>query len=286
MALPGLREGTLWLAKESAFANLSPSLLVEDDRSRRFNQAYFPLGELIKFSSRSRLLLPESLIKYAAIGPEVVLRGFHDYIEIADSNSCLFHDNALWDSLSSALDHRMRSINEFAYATLVPSQSGLLVPSVLIDLRSCFDEITRAIQAGRQQLTSLSPRAFEEFVAELLSRNGFVNVVLTQRTRDGGRDIVASFPNAFTKPLITIVECKRYAAHRPIRVSTVRELLGVIHSSDLKADRGIIATTSSLTRDALRIVEKQYSLSKLDHDDLMQHLGMTQNDNGLWIPAR
>lgn len=42
------------------------------------------------------------------------------------------------------------------------------------------------------EVKNLTPRQFEEFVAETLSQFGFTDVILTTRSRDGGKDVIAS----------------------------------------------------------------------------------------------
>src|SRR6185436_18583273 len=71
----------------------------------------------------------------------------------------------------------------------------------------------------------LAPRQFEEFVAELISRIGFVDIELTPQSRDGGRDIIAQ-RHVNGIPLTFLLECKRYAETHPVGVGLMRELLG------------------------------------------------------------
>ncbi len=41
------------------------------------------------------------------------------------------------------------------------------------------------------QVKNLTPRQFEEFVAETLAQLGFRDVILTPRSRGGGKDVIA-----------------------------------------------------------------------------------------------
>ena len=101
-------------------------------------------------------------------------------------------------------------------------------------------------------LYQLSPREFEEFIAELFASFGY-QVQLTARTRDGGRDLVAvrSEHGLLSKLL---VECKRFARDRPVGISYVRELYAV--KTLERATKAILATTSTFSRDA-RTLERQ-----------------------------
>ena len=75
-----------------------------------------------------------------------------------------------------------------------------------------------------QRVYELRPDEFEDLVAEVFHRKGF-NVTVTPRTRDGGKDIIASY-NMNGIPCMLIIECKRYAAENKVGVRIVRELHG------------------------------------------------------------
>jgi restriction system protein len=110
-----------------------------------------------------------------------------------------------------------------------------------------------------EQMRGLSPRSFEELVAELLVRDG-MEVQLTQASKDGGRDILAMTSTEMGKHLY-LVECKRYADENKVGVSIVRSLYGVVEFE--KATKGIIVTTSDFTRGAIefgKMVESRMDL--------------------------
>ena len=60
----------------------------------------------------------------------------------------------------------------------------------------------------------MTPRKFEEIVAQLLADSYFKDVLLTKTSGDGGRDLIAS--RLFCGiPITFYFECKRFAAdHR------------------------------------------------------------------------
>lgn len=114
-------------------------------------------------------------------------------------------------------------------------------------------------------MRELGPRQFEELVAELFQDMGY-EVRLTPRTRDGGRDVIAFFKDA-AGTLLTLIECKRFAPHRPVGVGIVRELYGVVEAE--RASRGVVATTSFFTKDAEAFQERiKYRLSLADYQSL------------------
>lgn len=114
---------------------------------------------------------------------------------------------------------------------------------------------------------SLSPREFEEYVAELLRHKGF-EVDLTKQTRDGGYDILAikSIGGLDYKHLI---ECKRYKKDKNIGVSIIREFMHVI--AEQNANKGIIVTTSTFSKDAkMKRENTPYMLDLKDNADIMK----------------
>ena len=94
-------------------------------------------------------------------------------------------------------------------------------------------------------LLSMDPIAFERLCQRLLRESGFIEVDVTKRSGDGGIDGhgiiringLISFPVLF--------QCKRY--RDVVSSPTVRDFRGAMIG---RADKGIIITTGSFTRDA------------------------------------
>lgn len=113
----------------------------------------------------------------------------------------------------------------------------------------------------------MTPRNFEELVAELLEREGF-KVNLTKQTRDGGKDIFVAQKNRLGN-FLYYVECKQYAPENPVGVNLVRELYGTI-SAD-RATAGLLVTSSYFTSDAISFTQNiQHQLSLKGYLDLKQ----------------
>ena len=120
------------------------------------------------------------------------------------------------------------------------------------------------------ELKIINRRLFEEFIAELFLGFGY-NVELTQRTRDGGRDIVA-IKNSETE-LKYLIECKRPDPGTKIGVKPVRELLGV--KQDERATKAILVTTSYFSKDALQLFERnKWELEPKDFDGIYDWIKM------------
>jgi HJR/Mrr/RecB family endonuclease len=121
---------------------------------------------------------------------------------------------------------------------------------LLLDLSVSF---ARLVARNPDEMLRLTPRQFEELIAEVFRGFGYW-VELTAQTRDGGRDIVAvrSDHGVLSKLLI---ECKRFSRKRPVGLSYVHELYAV--KTFEHATKAILATTSYFTKDA-RHLERQY----------------------------
>lgn len=96
------------------------------------------------------------------------------------------------------------------------------------------------------KIYTLTPAQFEDLVAEVFRKRGF-DVRVTQRTRDGGKDIIASY-NMSGIPCMLIIECKRYAAGNKVGVGIVRALHGVQQAEHY--GKAVLVTSSSFSSDA------------------------------------
>jgi len=133
----------------------------------------------------------------------------------------------------------------------------------IVETTSFFDRLLiEQLHRFPEDLRTMNRRRFEELIAELFVGFGYL-VELTQRTRDGGKDIIAIRHGEVN--VRYLIECKRPDPGNPVAVSTVRELYGV--KTDDGASKAILATTSYLTPDAKRFVERhQWELEAREFD--------------------
>ena len=101
------------------------------------------------------------------------------------------------------------------------------------------------------QLKQIDRRRFEELVAELFDGFGY-EVELTQRMRDGGKDIVAIKHHIVSEKFL--IECKRPDPDNKVGVSAVRELIGV--KEDEGATKAILVTTAYFTSNAQLLLDR------------------------------
>ena len=94
---------------------------------------------------------------------------------------------------------------------------------------------------------SLPADGFERLSQRLLRESGFQQVIVTGRTGDGGIDGNGLLQiNPFVSFQV-LFQCKRYAGS--VTVSHVRDFRGAMMG---RADKGIMITTGTFTKDARR----------------------------------
>jgi RecJ-like exonuclease len=152
------------------------------------------------------------------------------------------------------------------------SESGLFLP----ENREIINEVNIGIanlilnaERNPELLNQIEPREFEEFVADLFKQQGF-KVEVTQKTRDGGKDIIAirSDLNINVK---YIIECKKYSQTNKVGVELVRQLYGVQQAES--ANKSVLVTTSSFTKGAIDFANQQTTKWQMDlkpFSDLLQ----------------
>jgi restriction system protein len=94
-------------------------------------------------------------------------------------------------------------------------------------------------------LTELPPDAFERLCRRLLRESGFTEVKVTGRSGDGGIDGVGIVRLGGLLSFPIIYQCKRYRGS--VGASTIRDFRGAMIG---RADRGLVLTTGSFSRDA------------------------------------
>jgi len=148
---------------------------------------------------------------------------------------------------------------------LLKPQKAIL-PAVAPLIVTANNLLIEKLKRRPDDLFRISPRQFEEVVAELLSDMG-MEVEVTPATRDGGMDILAYMKTEIGK-FLCLVEAKQYNANRPVGVGLVRTLYGTL--MDHQATTGMIVTTSRFAEPAKAFQEKhKYQLSLKDYGDVV-----------------
>lgn len=141
----------------------------------------------------------------------------------------------------------------------------LWTPEVL-DVGCRFQRLIQNGPPSQKELLELTPRQFEEFIAEIWSRFGY-KVELTKHTRDGGFDICAI--KKAEADVRFLIECKRYEPSRKVDIAIVRALYSVRLTEH--ASKAILATTSSFTNIARRYFDEHiWELEPRDYDGIVE----------------
>lgn len=96
-----------------------------------------------------------------------------------------------------------------------------------------------------QTIRTIEPDQFERLCQRLLRELGFVNVEVTGRTNDGGIDGKGIYKIGSVLSFHVVFQAKRYKGS--VSSSTIRDFRGAMSG---RADKGLILTTGSFTREA------------------------------------
>jgi restriction system protein len=171
-----------------------------------------------------------------------------------------------------------KSTAPFAKASIIgPDGRALTKDSnsfrqIVTEVNEVNTELLHELAEHPNLLYELTPRKFEEIIAELLHRQGY-EVEIKPFIKDGGIDICAAKKDSLGT-FLYLVQCKKYAPNRPVGVEIVRELYGVVQIHG--ATSGIIATTSYFTKGAKSLQNQLlYRLNLKDYLDIQKWLKLT-----------
>lgn len=128
-------------------------------------------------------------------------------------------------------------------------------------------------------LLEMRPDAFERLCQRLLRESGFTQVEVTGRSGDGGIDGNGLVRLAGLLSFPVVFQCKRY--RNTISSNVIRDFRGAMIG---RADKGLIITTGSFTRDALLEATRDGAppIDLIDGEQLMDRLKLL----GLGIATR
>jgi len=144
-------------------------------------------------------------------------------------------------------------------------QAAIIVPGdnvtegvVIEAVGPAFFEILKQLQNDPAFLYKFSEydRDFEELIAGAYKREGWPEVVLTPRSNDKGRDIIASKPGFGSVRFIDQV--KAYTPNHRVTANDVRAMIGVL-TLEQNVSKGIVTTTSQFAPG----IEKDENIKRL-----------------------
>lgn len=165
---------------------------------------------------------------------------------------------------------------EFGLApTSIEGASALQHPELRKELSRFSPSINIVEMVQRRLITldDLSWRDFEKLISSLLEKEGY-DVELMKGSKDGGVDVLATRNLGEAGVFKSVWQAKKYRSDRKIGLPIIRELADT--RNELGASKGIIVTSSFLTRGALQRVERdKFLLNKVDRSDLVSWIDRT-----------
>lgn len=157
----------------------------------------------------------------------------------------------------------------FAVFSCFDTESSIGMKTILEVSDAVTEKLVEFLARHPQYLPTIPPPVFEKLIAELFRGFRF-SIELHARPGDGGIDIVAV--RSDVSPSRYIIQCKRKGTEK-VDVGVVRELHGVVHDAPNQESKGLIATTSWLTKPAREFVERNpLWLDAADYDRLVKWL--------------
>ena len=122
-------------------------------------------------------------------------------------------------------------------------------------------------------LKSMPAAAFERLCQRLLRESGFTQVEVTGKSGDGGIDGKGVVRVAGVLSFHVIFQCKRYKGS--VGPGVIRDLRGAL---DGRADKGLLLTTGTITRDARGEAQRDGAtpIDLIDGEELVQRLKQLQ----------
>lgn len=148
-----------------------------------------------------------------------------------------------------ALTPTGREVNEVNPTTVkkfYKNESSTQTSSKQEEVAETADEIAWRDEVVRS-LLDMQPDAFERLVQRLLRESGFIQVVVTGRSGDGGIDGKGIMRLAGLLSFHVIFQCKRYQGS--VGAGQVRDFRGAMVG---RADKGLLITTGNFTKEAVR----------------------------------
>lgn len=256
LPLPGIyrdRDGSIYRERETAEQEL--------DSLKR------SLAVLELAGWQTRLIPDRLLVSSLGVDNDAVI--YYEYVNDAPGPFFSTKPRDVAHYRNQFENHWTTSFAVSAAETLYDQAKSFLRPTedsqIAVVSHEAWTQLIGRLSANPRLLHELSPRKFEELVAELLSRDG-LEVHLTPQTRDGGRDILA-FHRTPVGRLLYLVECKRQRPDRLVGIAIIQRLYGVIVQE--RATAGLVVTTSRFSKEALTFGETvRHQLELRDYEAL------------------
>lgn len=167
-----------------------------------------------------------------------------------------------------------------SFGTIVRLEKGVDDGSIITMINPIYKRILQEISRNPDFIYQIDPRKWEEMIAASYDHEGFDEVILTHRSGDLGRDVIA-----IKKGFGSLKFVEQVKAYKPTHIVTadeVRALLGVLQAEH-DATKAIFTTTSSfaprLKDDRLIKPFLPYRLELVDKEGLIERLTIAYKDS-------
>ena len=199
----------------------------EIDYRLAWSRTYLKKYGLLENSSRGIWALSKSGIEVDNLDPLEIVRKVRGEAKLNQNNQTNFDDfkqNEIVKEITESIDEKNEIVKE---------------------ITKSIDENEGWKQSLLNILYKIEPSAFERLSQRLLRESGFVQVEVTGKAGDGGIDGKGIVRVSGLLNFPVIFQCKRYKGS--VTPSEVRDFRGAMQG---RADKGIIITTGTFTKDA------------------------------------
>ena len=161
----------------------------------------------------------------------------------------------------------------FSFGAIISIEEKIEDGSRINLIKPIYSKLVEMLKKDPNFIYKINPRIWEEIIAASYDKAGFDEVILTPRSGDLGRDVIA-IKKGFGS-IRFIEQVKAYNPNHIVTADEVRALLGVL-SADHNATKAIFTTTSSfapkITDDKLIKQYLPYRLELIDKQKLIERI--------------
>ena len=171
---------------------------------------------------------------------------------------------------------RLLLLSPLSFGAILRVKSHVPEGDVIELLDPLYQDLVERLVREPELVHQISPWRWEQLVAASYDRAGFDEVILTPRSGDLGRDVIA-IKRGFGSVRI-LDQVKAYSPGHRVKAKEVRELVGVL-LSDQNATKAMLTTTSEFAPGIWKEETIQqfvpFRLELFDKDRLLERLAST-----------
>lgn len=179
-------------------------------------------------------------------------------------NSILIENKRIRDEINQKTDDKLKGTGHIAWTINIP------VNSFVGDLIEQLSGISKEIKEHYSLLDYpsgliarylkdndiskvLTPRQFEEFIGKIFESEGW-KIQITKKTRDGGKDLIATKFDSIGNKHLAYIEAKRYKDKNVIGVGFLKQFFATILIDNVA--KGFFVTSSAFSKPTIRLISE------------------------------